>query len=159
MSLLPSCVHEESFGRLSPCCIESRWSYSRNSMVSVVIRKFVVLSCGLFLLVRSDGLGVRAEVRSWTTTEDLRLRMQEEKVVPGGVEGSNNVVIEIDPSRSFQAILGIGASFEHSTCSNLFRVSATERERVIERLVGANSGANMNLMRICVGTSDFSGED
>src|SRR5262249_21384969 len=48
---------------------------------------------------------------------------------------------------------------EHSTCSNLFRLTLSEREQAIEDLVSPSTGIGMNLMRVCIGTSDFAGED
>jgi glucosylceramidase len=114
--------------------------------------RFATLLC-LLLVYRLDG----QDIRSWTTTEDLGLRFHEEKGTVAPTDASPRV-IKVAPSRTFQTILGIGASFEHTTCSNLFRITAAERERAIERLVSPSAGVNMNLMRICIGTSDFAGE-
>ena len=62
------------------------------------------------------------------------------------------------PQGTYQQMLGMGASFEHTTCSNLFRLPAAARTKAIERLVSPASGIGMNLMRVCIGTSDFCGE-
>ena len=55
-------------------------------------------------------------------------------------------------------MLGLGSSLEPATCSNLWRMSAADRERTIERLVSPTTGIGMNLMRICIGTPDFTGD-
>jgi len=55
-------------------------------------------------------------------------------------------------------MLGLGSSLEPSTCSNLWRMSKTDRERTIERLVSPAAGIGMNLMRICIGTPNFTGD-
>ncbi|MCP5520476.1 MAG: glycosyl hydrolase [Verrucomicrobiales bacterium] len=61
----------------------------------------------------------------------------------------------MDDTISHQSVLGLGSSLEHSTCYNLSLLSADQRERVIESLVHPDRGIGMNLMRICIGTSDF----
>jgi O-glycosyl hydrolase len=100
-----------------------------------------------------------SEVRVWMTSLDLKSRLTEGQRL-SFVNGRTNdeVAIALDPKRTYQTILGIGSSLEHSTCSNLFRLPLTERERVIERLVSPTAGIGMNLMRICIGTSDFAGD-
>jgi glucosylceramidase len=52
-------------------------------------------------------------------------------------------------------VLGVGSSLEHSTCYNLSLLPPEQRERVLESLVHPTAGIGMNLMRICIGTSDF----
>lgn len=101
------------------------------------------------------------EVRVWLTTEDLGQRLTEQKSLrfgdarPGSAPAT---VLEVDPARTFQIILGLGSSLEPTTCSNLFRLPAAERERVMERLVHPTNGLGMNLMRVCIGTPDFTGD-
>ncbi len=99
------------------------------------------------------------EVSVCTTTVDLRNRLTEGRPLKfEPIEPREGAVIAINPEKSYQKILGMGASFEHSTCSNLFRLTGVGREKVIERLVSPTAGIGMNLMRICIGTSDFSGD-
>ena len=95
----------------------------------------------------------------WVTSLDLKSRLtQGERLSFGNSRTNDEVVIALDPKKTYQTILGLGSSLEHSTCSNLFRLPLTERERVIERLVSPTTGIGMNLMRICIGTSDFAGD-
>jgi len=74
------------------------------------------------------------------------------------VHTSEHSLIELDLDRPRQTILGLGASLEHATCENLFKLSPQQREEVIEKLVDPEHGIGMNLMRVCIGTSDFAGE-
>lgn len=67
-------------------------------------------------------------------------------------------IIDVDLSKRGQSILGLGASFDHSTCENLSKLSPEKREEVIDRLVNPARGIGMNLMRVCIGASDFIGE-
>src|SRR5262249_40052814 len=55
-------------------------------------------------------------------------------------------------------ILGMGSSLDHSTCYNLSKLSEKDREVVLRNLLGLWPGINLNLMRICIGTSDFTGD-
>ena len=99
------------------------------------------------------------EVRVWMTSKDLQQRLSEGSRLKFTSEPATGTrVIVVNPEKTFQTMLGLGASLEHTTCSNLFRLPQSERERVIERLVSPTSGIGMNLMRICIGTSDFTGE-
>jgi O-glycosyl hydrolase len=73
-------------------------------------------------------------------------------------QGSGKGSIQVDDSRTYQSVLGLGSSFEHSTCYNLYLLPADHRERVLDSLVDPDRGIGMNLMRICIGTSDFAPE-
>lgn len=68
---------------------------------------------------------------------------------------SRETVVEIHLDQPRQKILGLGASLEHATCHNLSKLSEQQREQVVEKLVDPQIGIGMNLMRICIGTSDF----
>jgi glucosylceramidase len=61
----------------------------------------------------------------------------------------------VDDTVWYQSVLGLGSSLEHSTCYSLSLLPSDQRERVLESLVHPERGNGMNLMRICIGTSDF----
>ncbi len=65
--------------------------------------------------------------------------------------------IDVNPATQYQTIYGIGSSFEETTVYNLMRMSATTRQSVLRQLVDPANGIGMNLFRICIGTSDFTG--
>ena len=119
----------------------------------------------LLLILVSAGLGSSAldagSMQTWVTTEDLRITAAEQPAlrwVATGTPAAGTRIIEVDQATRYQTILGMGASLEHTTCSNLFRLSPAERARAVERLVDPKRGIAMNLMRLCIGTSDFAGE-
>lgn len=125
----------------------------------------------LFLLALVLGLGTplcaapapSPALRGWRTTEDLRQRHAEIAGLAWSrseapQQDSSRLRVTIDPKRTFQTMLGIGASLEPTTCSNFFRLSVRERERVMDRLVSPTAGIGMNLMRLCIGTPDFTGD-
>ncbi len=72
--------------------------------------------------------------------------------------GFDDKAVYVDSKRTYHSILGIGASLEHATCYNLSVLDEGTRKETIEKIVSAESGIGMNLMRICIGTSDFVGE-
>ena len=65
--------------------------------------------------------------------------------------------LSVDPSTQYQTMLGIGTSLEESTVFNLSRMSAAKRTEVLKKLLDPASGSGMNLLRITLGTSDFTG--
>ena len=98
-------------------------------------------------------------VRVVLSSQDGTRRLSEEKPLAIGPARSTELpVIEVDLAQKRQSILGLGASFEHATCENLSKLPAARREEVVEKLVSPATGIGMNLMRICIGTSDFVGE-
>ncbi len=68
-------------------------------------------------------------------------------------------VILVDLTKKRQSLLGLGASFDHATCENLFKLTPEKRADVLEKLFGREAGIGMNLMRVCIGTSDFVREE
>jgi glucosylceramidase len=104
-------------------------------------------------------LVAQPQIRVWTTSLDLKNHLTEgTPLLFENERASTGNVIALEPEKTFQTILGLGSSLEHSTCSNLFRLPPGERERIIGRLVSPRTGIGMNLMRVCIGTSDFAGE-
>jgi glucosylceramidase len=95
-------------------------------------------------------------IQWWLSSEDLQARLTpqpELRFRPGRASGKG--ILRLDDLTSYQSVLGLGSSLEHSTCYNLSLLPANQRERVIESLVHPDRGLGMSLMRICIGTSDF----
>ncbi|BBH21513.1 glucosylceramidase [Paenibacillus baekrokdamisoli] len=66
--------------------------------------------------------------------------------------------ITVFPDLSFQEILGIGTSVEESTIYNLSQMTADKQEEIYAWLLDPSSGVGFNLMRITLGTSDFTAQ-
>lgn len=66
--------------------------------------------------------------------------------------------IAIFPDITYQEMLGIGTSMEESTIYNLAQMSAAAREKVYEQLLDKSNGAGFDLIRITLGTSDFTAQ-
>lgn len=95
-------------------------------------------------------------VQWWLSSEDLQARLTpqpELRFRPGRASGKG--ILQVDDTTTYQSVLGLGSSLEHSTRYNLSLLPADRRESVIESLVHPERGIGINLMRICIGTSDF----
>jgi len=57
-----------------------------------------------------------------------------------------------------QTVDGMGSSLEPSSCYNLSKLAPEERRKVLQSLFDPQIGLGMNLMRICIGTPDFTGD-
>jgi glucosylceramidase len=103
-----------------------------------------------------------ARARFWLTTEDLSIKLEEapplevRKLDEGPADGAG--IYLVDEQHKDQSIVGLGGSLEPSTCFNLSRLSPEDRARTIARIVDPDQGIGMNLMRICIGTPDFTGD-
>jgi glucosylceramidase len=95
-------------------------------------------------------------VHWWVSSADMRQRLASQPVMHF-VEGPSDAktTTHVDSGRTFQSILGLGSSLEHSTCYNISRLPRDQRDKVMESLVDAEKGIGMSLMRICIGTPDF----
>src|SRR5260221_11640629 len=73
----------------------------------------------------------------------------------GGGDGAT--LLAIDPGVTYQTILGIGTGMEAASVSNLMALSATARTEVLTRMFDPIRGMGMSLVRVTIGTSDFTG--
>jgi len=97
-------------------------------------------------------------IQGWLSSQDMRHKLSPLPIltfIPA--KPQNDLMIQIDPSRKYQSIIGLGSSLEHSTCYNISLLPPKEQEEVMEKIVDSEKGIGMNLMRICVGTPDFTG--
>lgn len=103
------------------------------------------------------GLGqAQPVVRWWTSTSDLQTTLSPQADLRFGaspVPIADRVTV--DDGVTYQTILGLGSSLEHSTCYNLSLLPEDRREVVLASLVDPVKGIGMSLMRICIGTPDF----
>ena len=127
-------------------------------------RRSLILAALLIQLASGTALGGQAPtapdvIRWWVSSEDLRLQLAEQPALAWRVSAeARGQIIDVKPAETFQTMLGLGSSLEPSTCWNLSRMTAADRERTIDRLVNPKIGIGMNLMRICIGTPDFTGD-
>ena len=71
--------------------------------------------------------------------------------------GTATETILIAPSITYQTILGIGSSLEHTSIYAIRKNKTRSQQRaLLESLISPDEGIGMNLFRIEIGTSDFS---
>jgi len=74
-------------------------------------------------------------------------------------KASDSAAVYIDPSRRYQSVLGVGSSLEESTIHNLSKMTPAKRKEVLKKLVDPKDGIGMDVMRITIGTSDFTAQE
>jgi glucosylceramidase len=127
-------------------------------MASHCLQCFRLLSRSLVIFVAFQ-LHAAAPVEFRLTTADLRQTISPQSALVFGAAGTDaKDRIEIDDSTTFQTMLGLGSSLEPTTCSNFWRLAIADREALMERVVDPQQGIGMNLMRLCMGTPDFTGD-
>jgi len=67
--------------------------------------------------------------------------------------------VTVDTTQQYQTVLGVGSSLEESTIYNLSRMSAAGRDAALRALVDPVTGAGFDVVRITLGTSDFTSHD
>lgn len=72
---------------------------------------------------------------------------------------SSATTFNVTPATSYQTIYGMGSSFEESTVYNLLQMSQAKRTEALKLLCDPVNGAGLNLWRLTIGTSDFTGRD
>jgi len=118
-------------------------------------RLFLLFTAG-FLLATT---GATAQIEYWLSTVDGDRQLAAQPApVWTAIETADAGAVTVDPGQRYQSILGFGASFEHATCYNLSKLSPEKFTETLTRLVHPVDGIGMNLMRVCIGTSDFVGE-
>jgi glucosylceramidase len=125
------------------------------------VRSMLALSgplsaCLLFSSVIVFG---QPQVDSWMSSEDNRYQLSAQpplKFMPS--QDSELLTIRVDAKSRYQSMLGLGSSLEPTTCANISRLDPKQQDEVIERLVDPVKGIGMSLMRICIGTPDFTGD-
>ncbi len=126
-------------------------------------RWLAISMVGLAVFAATDRAVADPTAEVWVTTESLSKKLSSEPALPfyssaASDNAAANTAIRVDPDKTYQTMLGLGASLEHSTCYNLSRLDPSQRAETIARLVDSEDGIGMNLMRICIGTPDFTGD-
>ncbi|RKP54477.1 glycosyl hydrolase [Cohnella endophytica] len=99
--------------------------------------------------------------RQWfSRPEEIRYALSRMPDIPFSAPSASacGTTIPIDPGIQRQEMLGIGISMEESTVFNLRRMSERAREDVMALLLDPERGAGFSLVRVTLGTSDFTGQ-
>ena len=100
--------------------------------------------------------------RQWFTSDypspEFMLSPQPDRLLSDG-KATGDFIITIDPATRYQTIEGIGYSLEESTVYNLMQMSAPVRQQLLKEILDPVEGIGLNMMRICIGASDFTGRE
>lgn len=84
------------------------------------------------------------------TKEPLDIRVSDD---------SEQTTILVDEQKTYQSVLGMGTSIEESTIHNLLKMTDENRQAFLRRLLDPVDGMGMSLIRVTIGTSDFTAQD
>jgi glucosylceramidase len=88
----------------------------------------------------------------------LMYKLDKQKEVPITQPGGTATIkINIDPTVTYQTMLGFGNSMEESSVSNIAKLTPAKRTELLTSIVDPVSGTGQNLFRVTIGTADFTG--
>ncbi|WP_238884197.1 glycoside hydrolase family 3 N-terminal domain-containing protein [Clostridium sp. YIM B02551] len=74
-------------------------------------------------------------------------------------DGQQATTINVDSSKTYQTFLGMGTSLEESSVNNIAKMSKEKRTEFLTNLLDPEKGAGMSLLRVTIGTPDFTAQD
>src|SRR6185436_5816034 len=100
----------------------------------------------------------RVGVEAWLTTGDQRVLLARQPDVAFGSTSSGTAwTITIDPAQAFQEMIGFGAAMTDASAWLIQnKMSAADREKLLQDLFGRDSGVGFSFVRTPMGASDFS---
>jgi glucosylceramidase len=95
------------------------------------------------------------QARVWVTTPDGTLKLSDEGTVAFRRGGSSALTITVDPSRTYQRMVGFGASITDSSARVLYRLDSATRNATMSDLFSPSAGDGLAVLRQPMGASDF----
>lgn len=104
------------------------------------------------------------EVSWWISSEVFPAKLEEQKPLEWCSmfgcstrykEEVPSEIIDVDKEVQYQEILGMGTSLEQATAYNMALLNESMFTRIIDSLVDPDAGLGFNLLRVCIGSSDF----
>ena len=99
---------------------------------------------------------------SWFTSakqSTYKLAAQDSLLLTQPTTSSSPTTFNVNPAVTYQTMYGIGSSFEETTVYNLRLMSQAKRTEALKLLLDPVTGSGLNLWRLTIGTSDFTGRD
>ncbi len=110
-------------------------------------------------VVTSRGMEEIRPIQVWLTTGDqTKLLAREPNIgLMYNVHFAMRIpVIAVDPDKSYQQVIGFGAAMTDASAYLINRMSASDREALLQDLFGGDNGIGLSFMRVPMGASDFS---
>ncbi len=92
------------------------------------------------------------------TYSGYKLSAQDSLSITEKIEDSRTT-FNVNPDSTYQTIYGFGSSFEESSVYNLRLLSQEKRTEVLQLLLDTVNGSGLNLWRLAIGSSDYTGCD
>ena len=110
---------------------------------------------------RAEPAAARATADLWMTTADatkLLARQPDQPLTKAAPPPGTTLVV--DDATQYQEIVGFGAAMTDASAWLIEnRMSASQRDRLMQELFGRNPGLGLSFMRLTIGASDFSLHD
>jgi glucosylceramidase len=125
---------------------------------------FVTLATTLALLPAAASASVSVarrppsdvpQARVWVTTPDGTAKLADLGSVAFRRGGSAALTVTVDPSRSYQRMVGFGASITDSSARVLYRLDPATRDSAMRDLFSPSVGDGLAVLRQPMGASDF----
>ena len=94
-------------------------------------------------------------IESWVSYQQLRCAKAEAISWQQASATSSEPVIDLNPGKKFQAILGFGAAFTDAACYMFNQLAAPARVQLFHEMFHP-SHMGLNVCRTCIGASDYS---
>jgi glucosylceramidase len=108
-------------------------------------------------LAQASATGATLEIH--TTASDSADRLALTASAPfehGKQPPENEISVFVDPTRTFQSLLGIGGAFTDASAEVFAKLSAKEQERLLHAYFDPKEGIGYSLARTTIHSSDFS---
>ena len=114
------------------------------------------IAVGIAVLASTPAHAAGTVIGVTLTTADLSQGLTPQPSITLGPVSSGTVNLSVDNTKTYQTIDGFGASFtDTSTYLLQNKVSAATRDRVMRDLFSRGSGLGLSLMRVPMGSSDY----
>ncbi|MGA8016270.1 MAG: glycoside hydrolase family 30 beta sandwich domain-containing protein [Candidatus Dormiibacterota bacterium] len=99
------------------------------------------------------------EVNVWETTADGMLLLSPQPSTQFSAAAPANEIVTIDPTRTYQSMIGFGGSLTDSSASVLYSMSPAARAATMNMLFSPTAGDGLDFLRQPIGASDMISED
>jgi len=103
----------------------------------------------------TPGTAPSGEIKVWTTAQEARCAPAQPISWHSASGGTSATRILLDPSKTFQTVLGFGAAFTDAACYMFNQLSESAREQLLHEMF-LPSEMGLNVCRTCMGASDYS---
>jgi len=114
--------------------------------------------CAKGLPSRAQLASTGSSARAWLTAGSRRyeeISLSGWQAPTGSPSSARASTIEVDPSRTFQSMLGLGGAFTDSSCFLFNQMRPDARHQLLQELF-STAGLNLSVSRTCIGSSDYS---